>query len=105
VSTTWRNRCWAFRNESRRLNRAAHGSDEWAFEQQTGNRIALTTDVPVATKSKTDAGETFDVAILSPQLVGQLINEGKIVESAGQHPPLRRGKATPAGGAAAAEAG
>jgi molybdate transport system substrate-binding protein len=48
--------------------------------EQTGNRIALTTDLPVATKRKIEAGEAFDVAILSPPLVSQLIKEGKIVE-------------------------
>jgi molybdate transport system substrate-binding protein len=48
------------------------------FEQKTGNRIVLTTDLPVATKRKIDAGEIFDVAILSPPLVTELVKEGKI---------------------------
>lgn len=49
------------------------------FERQTGHRLQVTTDLPVATKRKIDRGEPFDVAILSPVLVDQLIGEGRII--------------------------
>ena len=50
-----------------------------SYERETGNKIVMTTDLPVATKRKIDAGATFDVAILSPILVEQLVQEGKII--------------------------
>lgn len=46
------------------------------FERETGHRLVLTTDLPVETKRKIDAGIEFDVAVLSPVLVDQLIQEG-----------------------------
>jgi molybdate transport system substrate-binding protein len=46
------------------------------FERKTGLRLVLTTDLPVETKRKIAAGIEFDVAILSPVLVDQLIEEG-----------------------------
>jgi len=46
------------------------------FERDTGHKLVITTDLPVETKRKIDAGIEFDVAILSPVLVDQLIKEG-----------------------------
>jgi len=48
------------------------------FERETGHKLVITTDLPVETKRKIDAGIDFDVAVLSPVLVDQLIKEGHI---------------------------
>jgi molybdate transport system substrate-binding protein len=48
------------------------------FEKQIGMKIDLSADLVVAAKARIDAGENFDVAILTPLAIDQLIREGKI---------------------------
>ena len=46
------------------------------FESTTGHRLVIEYDVFAVLKRKIDAGETFDVAILSPALIDDLIKQG-----------------------------
>jgi len=48
------------------------------FEGETGNRLVIDYDVFTALKKRIDANEAFDVAILSPALVDELVREKKI---------------------------
>ncbi len=49
------------------------------FEKSSGINIILTTGLSAAAKTKIDAGETFDLAVLAPTVIDQLIKEGKII--------------------------
>jgi molybdate transport system substrate-binding protein len=49
------------------------------FEQTTGHKVVMTADIAAAAKRKIDGGETFDAAILTPAVIDQLIEEGKVV--------------------------
>jgi molybdate transport system substrate-binding protein len=48
------------------------------FEGATGHKVALEFSVVAVLKRRIDAGEVFDVAILSPALIEELIQIGKI---------------------------
>jgi molybdate transport system substrate-binding protein len=48
------------------------------FERTTGHELTLQFDLASALKTKIDAGETFDVAILTPPLVDDLIAKGTV---------------------------
>lgn len=48
------------------------------FEQTTGHKLAITYDLAPVVKRKIDAGEAFDVAILNPSQVEDLLKEGKL---------------------------
>jgi len=51
------------------------------FEQQTGHRVVMTPHIAATAKRMIDAGERFDVVVLSPAVVDELIRENKIVGS------------------------
>ena len=48
------------------------------FERATGHKVTIRFEVNAALKRKIDAGETFDVAILNPPVLEDLIKQGKI---------------------------
>jgi molybdate transport system substrate-binding protein len=48
------------------------------FEGMTGNKVVLEFSVVAVLKRRIDAGEAFDVAVLSPALIEELIQAGKI---------------------------
>lgn len=48
------------------------------FERATGHTLALTFGTSVPLKRQIDAGETFDVVVLTPSIVEDLEKEGKV---------------------------
>jgi len=48
------------------------------FERATGHRVSIRFEVNPAVKRKIEAGETFDVAVLNPPVLDDLIKQGKI---------------------------
>jgi len=50
-----------------------------SFENSSGHRLILDFDVVAPLKRRIDSGETFDVAILSPIAIDDLIKQGKAV--------------------------
>jgi molybdate transport system substrate-binding protein len=48
------------------------------FERATGHKLVVTYGLAAALKRKIDAGEPFDVAILTPQFLDEAIKSGKI---------------------------
>jgi molybdate transport system substrate-binding protein len=48
------------------------------FEKETGHRLVAEYDVFAVLKRRIDAGDAFDVAILSPALIDDLIKQGKL---------------------------
>ena len=50
-----------------------------AFERKTGHKLVTTFEVAAALKRRIDAGEKFDVAILTVPIIDELIKQGKIV--------------------------
>src|SRR5262245_22097245 len=48
------------------------------FERATGHKLVLQFDVIGVLKRQIDAGESFDVALLTTPLINDLITEGKI---------------------------
>ena len=48
------------------------------FERATGHKLNITYGTSVPLKRQVDGGETFDVIILSPALIGDLVKSGKI---------------------------
>ena len=48
------------------------------FQQQTGHTVVMTPHIAAAAKRLIDAGERFDVVILSPTVIDALIREGKV---------------------------
>jgi molybdate transport system substrate-binding protein len=48
------------------------------FERATGHKLVIQFDVIGALKRKIDAGEPFDVVILTAPVIGDLVNQGKI---------------------------
>ena len=49
------------------------------FEQLTGHKLTISFDVANALKRRIDAGESYDVAILTVPVMDELIKQGKIV--------------------------
>ena len=49
------------------------------FERATGHKVIIRFEVNAELKRKIEAGETFDVAILNPLVLDDLIKQGKIV--------------------------
>lgn len=49
------------------------------FEQASGHKISLRFEVNAELKRKIEAGETFDVAVLNPPVIDDLVRSGKIV--------------------------
>jgi molybdate transport system substrate-binding protein len=50
-----------------------------AFERTSGHKLNITYGVAVPLKRQIDAGETFDVAILVPAMIDDLMKQGKVV--------------------------
>src|SRR5262245_48115788 len=50
-----------------------------AFEHATRHQVVLHFSVAAELKKRIDGGEAFDLAILTPPLIEQLIAEGKVV--------------------------
>lgn len=48
------------------------------FQQQTGHRVVMTPHIAAAARRLIDAGERFDVVVLSPAVVDELIRENKV---------------------------
>jgi molybdate transport system substrate-binding protein len=48
------------------------------FERATGHALTITYDVSAALKRRIDAGETFDVALLLPAIIDDLLKQGKV---------------------------
>jgi len=51
------------------------------FERATGHKLAIKVEGVLVLKQQIDAGEAFDVAILTPQLIEALIKDGKIADA------------------------
>lgn len=51
------------------------------FERKTGHKLVTTFEVAAALKRRIDAGEKFDVAILTVPIIDELIKQDKIVAS------------------------
>ena len=49
------------------------------FESHSGHKVVMSQHIAASAKRMIDAGYRFDVAILSPAVIDQLIKEGKIV--------------------------
>jgi len=49
------------------------------FEQQTGHTVSMTPHIAATAKRMIDAGERFDVAILTPAVIDQLIKESQLI--------------------------
>src|SRR5262249_29885327 len=48
------------------------------FEKASGNKVVVKFGLAAALKQQIDAGETYDVAILTPALVDEVIKSGKM---------------------------
>jgi molybdate transport system substrate-binding protein len=48
------------------------------FERTTGHKLAIKYDISTVLKRQIDAGETFDVAILLPVMIDDLVKQGKV---------------------------
>jgi molybdate transport system substrate-binding protein len=48
------------------------------FERTTGHKLTITYNVSAALKRQIDAGEAFDVAVLLPALIDDLLKQGKV---------------------------
>ena len=51
------------------------------FERATGHKVVLRFDVNAAVKRRIEAGESFDATILNPQVLDELIGQGKVAGS------------------------
>ena len=49
------------------------------FEAKTGHKVQTDFAVVAVSKRKIDAGDTFDIAVLSPTAIDELIGQGKII--------------------------
>jgi molybdate transport system substrate-binding protein len=58
------------------------------YEGQSGDRLVITFDTSNQLKAKLDAGAPFDLAILTPRLITDLLRQGRVVE--GSAVPLAR---------------
>jgi len=48
------------------------------FERATGHKLMVKYDVSAALKRQIDAGETFDVALILPAMIDDLLKQGKV---------------------------
>src|SRR4051812_33217538 len=48
------------------------------FEKATGNTVAVTFGLSAALKRQIDGGESFDLAILTPTLIDDLVKRGTV---------------------------
>jgi len=49
------------------------------FERASGHKVSIRFEVNVATKRRIEGGEAFDVAILNPPVLDDLIRQGRVV--------------------------
>jgi len=59
--------------------RAAVSELAGRFERESGHKVAIHFEVNRAVKRKIEAGEAFDVAVLNPPVLDDLIKQGRIV--------------------------
>jgi molybdate transport system substrate-binding protein len=50
-----------------------------AFERATGHKINVTVDLAAVVARRVNAGEAFDIAVATPQLIDALVKEGKLI--------------------------
>jgi len=50
-----------------------------AFEQRTGHKVEVKFEVNPAVKKQIEAGESFDVVLVNPEMVEDLTKQGKVV--------------------------
>jgi molybdate transport system substrate-binding protein len=62
------------------------------FEKATGNQVAISFSVAAELKKRIDGGEAFDLAILTPTLMDDLIKQGTVVRES-RTPIARTGMA------------
>ena len=62
------------------------------FEKATGNQVAISFSVAAELKKRIDGGEAFDLAILTPSLMDDLITQGTVVRES-RTPIARTGMA------------
>src|SRR5438552_14200974 len=72
------------------------------FEKATGNQVVITFSVAAELKKRIDGGEPFDLAVLTPVLIDDLIKQGTVVSASrtvlartGMAIAIRRGAAKP----------
>lgn len=72
------------------------------FEQATGHKVIITYGLAAALKRRIDAGEPFDLAILTPQFIDDGIEKGRLLREsrrelarAGMAMAIRKGAAKP----------
>ena len=65
------------------------------FQDATGHRLVMDFDVVVPLKRRIDGGEAFDVAILSPAAIDDLIKQRKV--EADTRTSIRVGRGRPQG--------
>src|SRR5262245_17369187 len=72
------------------------------FEKTTGHRVVITYGLAAALKRQIDAGEPFDLAILTPQFIDDGIEKGRLVREsrtelarAGMAMAIRKGAGKP----------
>lgn len=51
------------------------------FQKEIGHTLVATVDVPAALKKRIDAGEAFDVTVLNPNQIDELISSGKVIRA------------------------
>jgi molybdate transport system substrate-binding protein len=50
------------------------------FEKQTGHKVTVDNDTVGALQKRIDGGETFDVVVVSPGAINELVKKGKVVD-------------------------
>jgi molybdate transport system substrate-binding protein len=72
------------------------------FERQSGHKVTVDFEVNPAVKKRIEAGESFDIAVLNPPVLDDLIKQGRIVSGsrtvigrAGIGAAIRAGAPTP----------
>jgi molybdate transport system substrate-binding protein len=48
------------------------------FEKQTGNKVIVDNDTAGGLQKRIEAGEVFDVAVITPKVIDELVSKGKI---------------------------
>src|SRR5690242_5648036 len=48
------------------------------FEKQTGHKVIVDNDTAGGLQKRIEAGEAFDVAVITPEVIDELIGKGKI---------------------------
>jgi molybdate transport system substrate-binding protein len=48
------------------------------YERQSGNKVVVMNDTAGGVKARIEKGESYDVAVATPKILGELATEGKI---------------------------